>query len=721
MRILSLRASFGRLNNEQLDLTDGLNVLTLPNESGKSTWSQFILCMFYGIDTSERAKSNALPVKTKYKPWSGAPMQGSMDLEWNGRRITIERTSTGRGLMNNFRAYETESGLPIPELTAENCGRVLLGVERSVFERSAFIRQAGLAVTQDGALEQRLQALVTTGDEGTSYIEAERTLRERRNYLGRPHTGQLDRLQAELEQVRSKRLELERLGQTVFSLAQEQQRLTEQQQTLEQQLTLAQAQEAAAKLQQLRAAETLVAEKERVHAAALEAAAKLPDEQTLAELEQRLDNLPPPPGQKPPHPTPPMLPQSLQGLDAQQIRHQTEIDLAAFDAAGEVKKQPWWLSIMAGLLSVAGIITLFFNLPLGLGLVCFGQFFLQLSLHQRRKAVAQNAQQEEIRQAILAKYDAADRAAIVQLSERCCAELALYERLLTQYDETLAAHDEARHAYDEAVTALLAALRTFSNAADLSEARPALRAARAKHETLHRAKVELTQVSQNYVNLKSALGELSAPDPALLNDPAVRAPVELERELAALQMRLQTLRSQLDQNQGQRSAIGDPAALAAREEELLEQCDSLRLHVAALDDAIRALNAANDELQTRISPAMAQKAGEYMAFLTDGRYDKVQLAADFSAFARPAGESVHRSLSYLSAGTADQLYLSVRLAICALALEEDYGAPLILDDALVSFDDVRCGKALELLKELSEQRQILLFTCQSREAALLNA
>ena len=51
------------------------------------------------------------------------------------------------------------------ELTASNCGSVLLGVEQSVFRRAGFIRHADLPVTQDDALRRRLNALVTTGDE----------------------------------------------------------------------------------------------------------------------------------------------------------------------------------------------------------------------------------------------------------------------------------------------------------------------------------------------------------------------------------------------------------------------------------------------------------------------------------------------------------------------------------------------------------------------------
>ena len=76
-----------------------------------------------------------------------------------------------------------------------------------------------------------------------------------------------------------------------------------------------------------------------------------------------------------------------------------------------------------------------------------------------------------------------------------------------------------------------------------------------------------------------------------------------------------------------------------------------------------------------------------------------------------------RSLA-LSRGTVDQLYLAVRLAICELVLPPEKQVPIVLDDALANFDDGRCALALEALARLGEERQILLFTCHSREARL---
>ena len=114
-----MTATFGKLQHETLTLNPGLNIIEAPNEWGKSTWCAFLCAMLYGLDTRAKTTRTALADKEHYQPWSGLPMSGRMDIQWMGRDITIERTTRGRIPMGEFKAFETDSGLPIPELTAE--------------------------------------------------------------------------------------------------------------------------------------------------------------------------------------------------------------------------------------------------------------------------------------------------------------------------------------------------------------------------------------------------------------------------------------------------------------------------------------------------------------------------------------------------------------------------------------------------------------------------
>ena len=73
---------------------------------------------------------------------------------------------------------------------------------------------------------------------------------------------------------------------------------------------------------------------------------------------------------------------------------------------------------------------------------------------------------------------------------------------------------------------------------------------------------------------------------------------------------------------------------------------------------------------------------------------------------------IARDAEYLSAGTLDLMYLAVRLAVCELALPDGEPCPLILDDALVNLDEERFAQAMELLKQIARERQVILFTCR---------
>ena len=202
MRIRSATASFGKLENETLKFHEGLNVIHAPNESGKSTWCAFIRAMLYGIDTSERAKKGYLPDKQKYAPWSGAPMEGRMDVLADGCDITIMRTTrTPSAPMQDFKAVYTGTATDVEGMTGRNAGEQLTGVSKEVFRRSAFIEQGTVTVTGGPELEKRISAIVSTGEEETSFSEADERLRSwlRKRRFNR--NGELPEIEAKLDEA----------------------------------------------------------------------------------------------------------------------------------------------------------------------------------------------------------------------------------------------------------------------------------------------------------------------------------------------------------------------------------------------------------------------------------------------------------------------------------------------------------------------------------------
>ncbi len=200
MVIRKLTATFGCLDGAVLELKDGVNMLRLPNEGGKSTWAAFLCAMFYGLDPARAAKGR-LSGKERYLPWSGKPMEGTMELELQGRTIVLQRSSENGKPFGVFRAWDKATGLAVESLNGENCGKQLLGVEREVFRRTALICGEDLTVTQEIDLTRRLEQLAAAGRESDSFLEADGRLRAWQNKLRYHRSGEIPTAKEKLDEM----------------------------------------------------------------------------------------------------------------------------------------------------------------------------------------------------------------------------------------------------------------------------------------------------------------------------------------------------------------------------------------------------------------------------------------------------------------------------------------------------------------------------------------
>ena len=184
------------------------------------------------------------------------------------------------------------------------------------------------------------------------------------------------------------------------------------------------------------------------------------------------------------------------------------------------------------------------------------------------------------------------------------------------------------------------------------------------------------------------------------------------RALLAARQEGERLSAQIAALNGRLSAMGDPLVLSSSLSCLRDEYEQVQEEYDAIVLAEEALREADSELQRRFSPELGRLAAQYMSEVTGGRYEDVLINRDFSARARTRDDAVARDSEYLSAGTLDLMYLAVRLAVCELALPDGEPCPLIIDDALVNLDATRFQQAMELLKQIARDRQVLLFTCR---------
>jgi uncharacterized protein YhaN len=117
-------------------------------------------------------------------------------------------------------------------------------------------------------------------------------------------------------------------------------------------------------------------------------------------------------------------------------------------------------------------------------------------------------------------------------------------------------------------------------------------------------------------------------------------------------------------------------------------------------------------------PRMLSKAEEYLAFLTEGNYQKILLQQSGPGFLIERKDGTIFEAYELSQATTEQVYVSIRIALAA-TLYEKFHLPIIIDDSFVNFDAKRTQKIMMLLHQL-KQNQILFFTCHQHLLELFN-
>lgn len=633
MMIKRLDATFGKLEGESLELHDGLNVISAPNESGKSTWCAFVRAMLYGVDSSERQKAGFLPDKMRFAPWSGSAMQGSMQLESGGRDITITRTTkTASAPMREFSAVYTGTSVSVEGLNGNNAGEVLTGVSRDVFRRSAFVEQGKVAVTHSAELEKRISAIVSSGDEDCSFTEADGRLRQWQRKRRFNRHGRLPELEDELSHKKQLLAELSDAAQQRENMSAELETAKQECERIEAEVIESRKvvrKEALSSLQGVRNEVNAATERHDKAAerrdscrAALCACAigERKPEEAKAEVKTDLEN-------------------------SMKLKERSERKSSPVLAI--------ILMILCGALVAAGFLLpdlmIHAFIAAAVALAAGIALFIRAS---RRKT--ENYEAAKQRRKILAKYKAESEADIA-------ASIDEYLELYKNYAEAQRAEKESTEA--------LAVVRRRQEQAE----------------------------SKTLTQLDFTGGDNQA--------------AQLSRRLTEARAKCSRISAQMAEHSGRLAAMGDPLVLGSEISRMEAEYAEISAEYDAIALAIDTMRKADEDIQSRFSPALGKLAAEYMQFVTGGKYDAVMLDRDFSAAVHEAGGSVPRNAEYLSAGTLDLMYLAVRLAVCSLALPESANCPLIIDDALVNFDADRRRQAMALLEKIAQERQVILFAC----------
>lgn len=165
---------------------------------------------------------------------------------------------------------------------------------------------------------------------------------------------------------------------------------------------------------------------------------------------------------------------------------------------------------------------------------------------------------------------------------------------------------------------------------------------------------------------------------------------------------------------------GSAAAAQAQEnaEQLLAAIREDSEHYVRLRLASAVLQRAIERFRHSSQGPVLERAGELFSELTLGSFSGLQ--ADYTddghailVGVRPGDQSNAQTnvpVEGMSAGTCDQLYLALRLALLESHLQDHQPMPFIVDDILIQFDDDRSLAALKVLNRLAQRTQVIFFT-----------
>lgn len=753
---------FGALKDFCADLTDGLNIFYGENESGKSTVLAFIRFIFFGLPP--KRGEDAARIRERALSWDGSAADGYIDLTVGDASYRIERRGAASGENYTERHAIIDLATGAAAFRGETPAKVFLGgVSAAVFDSSTSVRQLGVGALDGSELGTAIENLLFSADEQTNTGRALTKLDAARRQLLplRGSNGRIPELERERAALVERLKKAEQDTASKISLEATAQKYRTVTAEVRRKLTLAEDKcRAYDTIQVLNRFDMLHASEKKVAALKAQEAelaresgkdGRLPEREYIDRLDSISRSL-----------AAAETAVSASAAHLAQLHAENTLGdagLAAYaegidDAGGApaVRSRLSRLRRSKILLMIAGIVlTLLGASAAAASLVMYftgstlispkissavtvGGFILAIIGVCLFPSAAKKSK-EILRFYYSYGYDGENgfkKAAFAAHLDACLAAkrdfdaassifMAAESKLATLRDAAAAVCREAINALSE-----FTEVGEDDDIADLlvSTADKAAVAV-SKHETIKRDIEKYSASASERREQLSGYDEASLrahlnPDAIALLENANPTALKQERDSLAAQLeagvaRLHEAERGLAFNQG---AAENPVRIAARLEEVDAELASARKLLNAIMLAHSAIGGAGESLRTSITPRLREDASELLSRITNGKYTELGIDESFAVTVHtPSGT---KPLSALSCGTQDAAYFALRLSLIGLLFKDD-APPFMLDEALSHVDDSRAAAILRLLAAVCREksRQCLLFTCHTREEALL--
>ncbi len=731
--------SFGNLQDKCIELSNGVNIIEGANESGKSTIAAFIRFVFYGL--SNKSIDKGISERDRYINWNTGSAGGFIELSDAGGRYRVERTmivsSAGsdgkKAYREGVQIVDLSNNSPVKGET--NPGEYFFGVDKELFEKTAFVSQLTGTKVDGSKLLENIENILFSASENINITKALKKLDASRVLLLHKNGGggKIFELETKAAAFEAKLEDAKRISEEILNTESS---LREAKNGLESALKKRDKLKCEIKGFENSAVLALFDKLHSFEKSIDGSKGKLaqiiekytvdnffPDESYLKELEKAIDELETARNEG-----------ALIEKELEAARAQSALNEQSNSSEEELERiKETYQGILAGkhtntvMATVFAIIAfvfvsvafagIYFDIAADIGkillfsaalpLVLF-VVFLSLSLSKAGKL-----------KVFLKSYGVSDKARFEEFLKAKETESRKSEDLVwavenkhkNALERTASAENKVKEAncwryVSDPEENLKAAIVANAEATD----------AKAEYDKLCEMKSMLEKQLEmhNEAELRESFeGMISVSDVNAANVG------EKRREYEFYDKASETLDSRIHELEKTLASLYPQAENPARIAEKIELAKSVakeyRKKHAAYLLAYSKIEEAGDSMRDSISPKLADFTSKIMSELTCGKYSEIGINSDLKVTVRT--ESGMRELEYLSAGTQDIVYVSLRLALINTLFRKN-SPPVIFDESFSRLDDTRLWEMLNLLNLTSKSTQSILLTSNSRETHL---
>lgn len=743
--------SFGTLRSFDAEFSRGLNIIEGENESGKTAVAMFIKFIFFGL--SGRASDSGLSERKKFVNWDTGEASGSLTLSSKMGRFRIERTlivsSRGEELAKEnvreiLKIVDAETNMPV--MKGQSPAEVFLGISEDVFVNTVFVRQLSDTKINGSDVKSAIENILCSADANINTEKAvEKLDKARKVLLYKNGNG------GEIFDLRAKRAEL------TAALAEAQSHGAD---TLETEASLAESKKTLERMKSETAELDAITKAYRIISTKRKFDAKQAAEIKLTELAKKAEANSTSPASNEFYNdivenstelknTVLKISETEKAIDACKHALDAYETLSLGEEDGDESPAEYarkYESRKRGSVIAAVILGFFAVLAAVAAYIAWTKPELPTAVFAAVAAAAAAVLIGAVISVSVAVSSARSLSGL--LAEWDCENTGDIEDAITEYNRKAKEKRalEARLAELEAEldTAtgdkriLLTRLKTMCTSLGVSSAldtdgmiKEALTIcaeitkersdARREYDTVSGRLALLTEQlsGTDKSKLEAEYAKAVSTEEgkkALAMTPSAASDAERERAFKDGALRSQTERTHALETKlsALRVTSPDPAVILSQLEETNEKLASLEKTHAAYVLAMEALGEATENLRSGVLPRITHRACEIMSRLSSGRYQTVGVGSSFDmSFSR---YGMTREIEYLSAGTRDIAYISLRIALIETLFDGDT-APSVFDESFARIDEGRMTSLLGLLAE-SDSLQSLVFTCRTLEGQI---